>query len=215
MTKLKEKKKEIKRKEEKITKVPWNWIAGIIIVIIIVLIAYFAFFNKPYYEDKNPARPYYGKPAAKVLVEEFSDFQCPACGQAFILIKPIIEQYKDRIKFEYKHFPLTSLHPNAFPAAVAAECALDQNKFWEMYNLLFQNQQNLSKENFLNFASQLKLNEESFKACIESGAKDKYVNADKAEGEKRGMQGTPTFFVNGKKLDNWSQIKSEIENALK
>jgi protein-disulfide isomerase len=214
MTKLKEKKKEIKPKE-KATNAPWNWVAGIIIVIIIALIAYLAFFNKPAYEDKNPARPYYGNPNAKLLVEEFSDFQCPACGQAYILNSPVIEEFKDKIKFEYKHFPLTSLHPNAFPAAVAAECALDQGKFWEMYNLLFKNQQNLSKENLLNFASQLKLNEESFKACIESGVKDKYVNADKAEGEKRGLQGTPTYFVNGKKLDNWTLLKSEIEKALR
>ncbi|MEW6295612.1 MAG: thioredoxin domain-containing protein [Candidatus Diapherotrites archaeon] len=213
MTKLKEKKKEIKREKGQ-TKIPWSIIGGIIIVIIIALVAYLAFFNKPAYEDKHPARPYYGNPNAKVLVEEFSDFQCPACGQAFILNSPVIEEFKDKIKFEYKHFPLNSLHPNAFPAAVASECALDQNKFWEMYELLFKNQQNLSKENLLNFASQLKLNEESFKACIESGVKDKYVNADKAEGEKRSVQGTPTYFVNGKKLDNWTQLKSEIENVL-
>ena len=214
MPKLKEKKKEIKPRKEKEQAVPWNWIAGIIIVAIIVLIVYFYFFNKPYYEDKHPARPYLGNPEAKVLVEEFSDFQCPACGQAYVLTKPIIEQFKDRIKFEYKHFPLTSLHPNAFLAAIASECALDQNKFWEMYNLLFQNQQNLGKEGLLNFAGQLKLNEELFKNCIESGVKDKYVNADKAEGEKRGVQGTPSFFINGKKLDNWAQLKSEIEKAL-
>jgi len=145
--------------------------------------------------------PQIGPNNAKVTIVEFSDFQCPYC-QRFRddTFDALFEKYGDDIRFVYRDFPLSSLHPQAQKAAEAAECANDQGKFWEMHDLLYENQALLAEDLYLDLAEELKLDTEQFADCLDS---DKYadeVTADQQDGASYGVSGTPTFFINGWKL---------------
>src|SRR3989338_8919376 len=98
-----------------------------------------------YHADKGPS-------LAAVTIEEWGDFQCPACGTAYRALKPVFAQYEDRVHFVYRHFPLTSIHPLAFNAATASECAADQDKFWEFHDQLYEGQPDLKKSDFLRYS---------------------------------------------------------------
>jgi protein-disulfide isomerase len=137
----------------------------------------------------------------------YGDFQCPVCSEFFVIENAIFEKYKDQIKFTYRHYPLDTIHPNARAAHRAAEAAGLQNKFFEMHDLLYQNQKVWSdssnpKTIFEAYAEQLGLDINKFKADYESQIVNSTINADKNEGTGKGVQGTPTYFINGKKLDN-------------
>jgi len=170
--------------------------------------------DKPVYENINSPRPYLGQAEAIVLVEEFSDFQCPACKSAQDSLKNVVAKYGDRIRFEYKHFPLTTIHPQAFRAALASECANDQGKFWEYHDTLFSNQPNFSRAELLAYAESLGLEINSFTACLDARAKNDLVRADMAEASSRRISGTPTFFVNGQLVQNWGQLDQVVAAAL-
>ena len=150
-----------------------------------------------------------GKGTTGVKLVEYGDFQCPACEAYEPVVEQVRAQYGDKIQFQFRNFPLTSLHQNAFAAARAAEAAAIQNKFWEMHDLLY-NQGNWqqwtnasSPETFFNqYATQLGLNVDKFKQDYKSTAVNDLINADMAEGNRLGITGTPTFFVNGRKIDN-------------
>lgn len=146
--------------------------------------------------------PRLGNPNAKVVIIEFSDFQCPYCKKfATETLPKIIENYGDKILFVYRDFPL-EFHELAFNASVAANCAREQGKFWEYHDILFERQaewaNNASK--FIDYAKELELDVEAFKACIESGKYIEEVKKDFLDGLHAGVDGTPTFFVNGKKV---------------
>src|SRR3990172_4191105 len=117
--------------------------------LVIVVIAYAMYVNifatKAVYPETYIPKPYEGNTSAKVVFTEYSDFQCPACGYAEPIIRTLRSEYKDRIAFRYVHFPLTSIHPNAFPSAEASECANDQGQFWQYHDKLFENQKDLGK----------------------------------------------------------------------
>jgi len=147
----------------------------------------------------DDGRPFKGNSDAKILVVEYSDFQCPACGAAYEPTKNIVNEFADKIRFEYRHFPL-SYHIFAFKAAVAAEAAGDQGKFWGYHDKLYENQEHLLKEDLIKYAEELELDIEKFKATLESNEKDEIIIADSQEGQKAGVNATPTFFVNGKKV---------------
>jgi len=157
-------------------------------------------------------RPYKGNPDAKVVVVQYSDFQCPACGAAYEKTKNIVNEFQDKIKFEYKHFPL-SYHVFAYKAAVAAEAAGDQGKFWEYHDLLYENREHLLKEDLIKYAEELNLDTEKFTATLESDEKNSLIDADYQQGVKDGVQGTPSFFVNGKKVP-LSQLRQTIIDEL-
>lgn len=162
-------------------------------------------------------RPIKGSPEAKLVLEEFSDFQCPACKSAQPIVDEVIKTFGERIQFKYRHYPLITIHPQAFRAALAAECANDQGKFWEYHDLLFANQPNFSRDDLLTYARQLQLNidgDHGFAACLDARAKTEVVRADMREGEKRGVRGTPTFFLNGEAIADWSQLKNIIQAKL-
>ncbi|HRN70564.1 MAG TPA: thioredoxin domain-containing protein [Candidatus Woesebacteria bacterium] len=150
----------------------------------------------------------------KVLVK-FSDFQCPACAQYHnILLKELAKdkEVTDNITFVYKHFPLDTPHPHAREAAYAAEAAGKQGKFFETHDLLFANQNSWSGESdpvetFVGYAKELKLNEEQFRKDMSSKEVQDKVQNDFLLGNKVGVQGTPTFFLNGKKLNNVGTIE--------
>jgi protein-disulfide isomerase len=142
----------------------------------------------------------------------YGDFECPACAQYFPIEKQVTEKYNDQIKFTFRHYPLDSIHPNARGAHRAAEAAGKQGKFFEMHDLLYENRnQWVELSNgmpaFEQFATDLGLNIEQFKSDFEAEQTNATINADKKEGNSKDVSGTPTYFVNGKKIDN-SQLTS-------
>lgn len=188
----------------------------IIIALIILIAAVHWFITRPTYDDVYTPKPIKGNADATVKITEFSDFQCPACGAAVPTVQKIMEEYGDRVSLEYKHFPLTSVHAFAFNAAEASECANDQGKFWEMHNIMFENQESLSIGSLKDYAETIGLDTEKFDNCLDSNAKAKYVTADFNEGIGKGVDSTPSFFVNGEKIASWKYelFVAAIEAAL-
>jgi protein-disulfide isomerase len=139
--------------------------------------------------------PTTGATMRKILLVEFSDFQCPYCATATVNVRKFMAKHKDKVTLVYKHFPLTQAHPQALPAAKAAWAAHKQGKFWEYHDGLFANQSKLGEEFYLQLAQQLKLDIKRFKA--DYAAADNSIVADYSLGRKLGVSGTPSFVLNG------------------
>jgi protein-disulfide isomerase len=149
--------------------------------------------------------PIIGNPNAPVTIIEFSDFQCPFCARFHIQTLPaIIEEYinEDKVKLVFRDFPIQSIHPNALPASVAAECANEQGKFKEMHNILFEKQNEWSKQNidnaiilFNQYALEIQLEEEKFDSCLRNGKYIEEIQKDLSDGRAYGISGTPGFFI--------------------
>ncbi len=161
----------------------------------------------------SPAR---GRDSAKVTIVEFSDYQCPFCGQAESLVSQVLEAYPDDVRLVFKQFPLTSIHPQAMPASKAALAAGRQGKFWEMHRLIFENQRALGPEKFVEFAEQLSLDVPQFQKDMESPEIMAQITREMQEAKAADVTGTPTLFVNGKRLMNRSfdGFKQMIEASL-
>ena len=129
----------------------------------------------------------------------FSDFQCPFCSRAVPTLKQIEDKYKGKVRIAFKHLPLP-FHDKAQLAAEASMAANEQGKFWEYHDKLFANQQALDRPSLEKYAQELGLNMAKFKAALDSGKYKKKVEDDAKQGAAVGASGTPTFFVNGKKL---------------
>ncbi len=143
-----------------------------------------------------------GDADAPVTIIEFSDYECPFCGRFFSQTLPEIKkEYIDKglVKLVYRDFPL-SFHPNAQKAAEAAECAGDQGSYFEMHDKIFENQQAIGVANLKAYAADLGLNTVAFSNCLDSGKYAQEVRDDTADGQAAGVSGTPSFFINGKKL---------------
>ena len=132
-----------------------------------------------------------------IEIIEFSDFQCPVCGQQEPVLQKILNEYGDKVKLFYKNFPL-SMHKNSFNAALASMCANEQDKFWEYHDVLFENQIALDKTSLRRYAQQINLDMEQFNSCLDSEKYKKEIEKDINEGKKAGVEGTPTFFINNK-----------------
>ena len=164
----------------------------------------------------------FGKKDSKVVLIEYGDFQCPGCGGIHPTIKKVTEKYKDQIAFVFRNFPIASKHPNARAAAAAVEAAGLQGKYWEMHNMVFESQaswENLTANDrgnfFIDYAKQLHLDESKFKADMESENTSQKINYDQALGKKAGVEATPTFFLNGKKIgDNVWGKEETLESTL-
>jgi protein-disulfide isomerase len=160
-----------------------------------------------------------GNDSAKVVVVEFSDFQCPYCGNAAKdAVAQIERDYVNtgKVKLVFKHFPLP-FHQYAAKAAEAAECAKDQGKFWEMHDKLFSNQAALTVDDLKRYASDLGLNTAEFNQCLDSGAKIQFVHNDVNYGTQLGVTGTPTFYINGNQIvgaQPYATFKQAIDTAL-
>ncbi len=163
-----------------------------------------------------------GATDAAVALIEYSDFQCPACRNYYQLFDQLAEEYSDSVTFVYRNFPLRAIHPNAQAAAEAAEAAALQGKFWEMYEQLFANQNTWAEESdptdtFMSYAQDIGLDVEQFTADLESSTVTDKVNADYRSGTAAQVNATPTFFLNGEKLDNPTSIddfRTEIDAAI-
>ncbi|MBI4483393.1 MAG: DsbA family protein [Acidobacteria bacterium] len=142
--------------------------------------------------------PFKGDKNAKVAFIEFSDYQCPFCARYFRETLPQIEKdyiQTGKIKYGFRHFPIESIHPEAFKASEAANCAADQGKYWEMHDRLFAHPDALGLKDLSEHAQALKIDLPSFQQCLESGKKATEVRKDIADGMKAGVRGTPTFFL--------------------
>lgn len=140
-------------------------------------------------------------PNASVTVVEYADLQCPACRATNEqVVKPLLSQYGDRIRYEYRHFPLSSIHQYAFPAAEAAECAADQGRFWEFIEKAYERQDELDESALSDWAASLDIDMDLFRQCVQSRTKRQIVLNDYKEGRKAGVKGTPSFFVNGENV---------------
>jgi protein-disulfide isomerase len=142
--------------------------------------------------------PVKGNVDAPVTLIEYSDYDCPFCARNYREVLPLIqEQYIDtcKVKFVMRENPLVTLHRDAFNASMAAQCAGDQGKYWEMHNMLFENQKKLQLDNLKSFAASLELDETVFNDCLDSKKHEKTVQQDLASGAKLGIRGTPGFVL--------------------
>jgi len=143
----------------------------------------------------------FGNPDAAIELLEYGDYECPYCGRAYPIVKDIQQQLGRELKFVFRNFPLRKIHPNAFMASIATEAAGLQDKFWEMHDIIFENQKTLDTENIFLFAGKLGLEIELFKNDIQQKSLIDKVEKDFESGIRSGVNRTPTFFINGKKYD--------------
>jgi protein-disulfide isomerase len=142
-----------------------------------------------------------GLPEARLELVEFGDYQCPHCGVAYPIIKQIQKKLGKKLKFIFRNFPLSEAHPSAFGAAVATEAAAKQDRFWEMHDILFENQSSLVQQAILKYARKLGLAPMEFENDLEDASLSAKVEADFESGIKSGVNGTPSFFINGHKFN--------------
>jgi protein-disulfide isomerase len=138
-----------------------------------------------------------GNPAAECSLVEFGDYECPYCGAAYPIVKRLQKHFGKRLSFVFRNFPMAQIHPWAEPAAEVAEFAGVHGKFWEMHDLLFENQLRLDEALFMNLADDLDLSTSQLQTAIANHTYRARVWADFAGGARSGVNGTPTFFING------------------
>ena len=147
----------------------------------------------------------FGNENAPLELVEYGDYECPHCGRAYPIVKDITRQMGDHLKFVFRNFPLSNVHPHAVSAAVATEAAALQGKYWEMHDIIFENQQTLEAAHLFLFAHKVGLDLERFKTDIQDPALNDKVEKDFYGGLRSGVNATPTFYINGQKYDgDWS-----------
>ncbi len=154
----------------------------------------------------DPAR-LRGSASAPIMLVEFSDFQCPYCRQVQPTLRDLLAKYTGRLSLAYRDMPLQQIHPQAQLAAEASRCALEQGKFWEYHDLLF-NSPKLDRDTLLELSRTLKLNDKQFESCLASGKFRAGVQHDLQEGMRAGVSGTPGFFINGIPLSGAQPLES-------
>jgi len=158
-----------------------------------------------------------GPPDAPVTLVEYGDYECPYCGEAYPVVKALQERLGDQICFVFRNFPLAQAHPHAEEAAEAAEAAASQGKFWEMHDLLYENQDALEPEDLVKYARALRLELPRFVLEMREHVYKERVREDFRSGVRSGVNGTPTFFINGVRHDGPFDLRSllaAIEEAV-
>ncbi len=158
-----------------------------------------------------------GPANAPVTLVEYGDYECPHCGRAYPIVKEVQKKMGERLRFVFRNFPISNIHPNAELAAEAAEAAGAQGKFWEMHDLLYENQDSLGGDLILQLAKTLHLNTKQLTEDIEKRKYRDHVKKDFMGGVKSGVNGTPTFFINEIRYDNsWDEdsLVSALEAAI-
>lgn len=208
-------------------------LAGIGLITVGIMGAGIFFLSKPASTDLSDARQVNqsilvkadssqtGPVDAKVTLVEFGDFQCPACAQTLPTVQKLKNEYKDKVNFVFRHYPLPQ-HKNAVIAAMASEAAGEQNKFWEMHDMLYENQTEWAEtekplEHFLKYAKELSLDMNKFKKAVEDEKFKDKVLRDEGDGAAAQIRYTPTFFINGRIVEGSSSfeiLKSGIDTEL-
>jgi protein-disulfide isomerase len=158
---------------------------------------------KPEVSDKDHAS---GSAKAPVTLVEYGDYECPHCKRAYPIIKDIQERLGKRLRFVFRNFPLNESHPHAFMAAVSAEAAAKQDKFWEMHDIIYEHQDHLEMDDLLDYAKQIGLDIRQFAKDLRDKTVSSKVEDDFDSGLRSGVNGTPTFFINGKRYNgDWER----------
>lgn len=155
-----------------------------------------------------------GNVNAVIELVEYGDYQCPHCGRAYPIIKIIQERLGNDLKFIFRNFPLSEIHPQAKVAAVASEAAASQGKFWNMHDIIFENQDRLHSSALMEYAKLIGLDTLQFKDDLSNNELLKKVEADFESGIRSGVNGTPAFFINGQKY-NGSWEEDVLEEYIK
>nr|WP_294862187.1 DsbA family protein [uncultured Fluviicola sp.] len=148
----------------------------------------------------NDADHIQGNPDAEIEFVEYGDYQCPHCGRAYPIIKNLQEKLGDRMKFVFRNFPLEKIHPQAMQAAIVSEAAALQGKYWEMHDLIFENQKRI-RIDLDSYAERLGLDTEQFKQDILKPELQEKIKADFYGGMRSGVNATPSFYINGQKFE--------------
>jgi protein-disulfide isomerase len=183
-----------------------NMVALTVFAVIVILVV--GFWNNwwglfsPEAQGPTATTPISGEPVkgsvdAPVTIVEFSDFECPFCAQFYRATYPQLQELIDQgeVRLVFKNFPLTQSHPNAMDAAIAGECAYEQDSFWEYHDRIFQNQNQLGSLDYVSLAGELGLDEEQFATCMNAPGTESEVREDMQEGRDAGITGTPGFLV--------------------
>jgi protein-disulfide isomerase len=170
----------------------------------------------PTYNIATDDQPTKGNASATVTIVEFTDFQCPSCAQLHPVLEKLADEYADRVKFVIRDFPLAQ-HKQALKAAEAAEAAREQGKYWEYVALLFRNQKALETDKLKEYASQLSLDRVKFDQALDTGRFADKVQRDLQDGNKLGVNSTPTVFINGRSISDrsYEATKKMIDAALR
>jgi protein-disulfide isomerase len=159
-----------------------------------------------------------GPATAPVTLVEYGDYECPYCGQAYPIVKELQQRMGDTMRFVFRNFPLTEIHPHAGLAAQAAEAAGDQGHFWPMHDLLFEHQRALDLAHLARYGNQLGMDPVALGEALERGAFEARVEEDFLSGVRSGVNGTPTFFINGTRYDGtWDlpHLSTAVERAAR
>jgi protein-disulfide isomerase len=172
--------------------------------------------QSPPFSIATDDQPEKGNPKAVVTIVEFTDFECPGCALQYPVLERIVREFKDQVRLVVRDFPL-SQHANARKAAEAAEAAREQGKYWEYAAVLFRNQSELGVDKLRQYATEVGLDRAKFDASLDSGKFAEKVQRDLIDGRKLGVNGTPTIYINGKRVadNSYESVKSAIESVLK
>jgi protein-disulfide isomerase len=190
---------------------------GIVAAVVVVLVGAFIITNHNNPSNSSNSQPtnhVEGQNQDGILLMEYGDYECPYCGQYFPIVKEVESIYSPYIEFQFRNLPLTELHPNAFAGARAAEAAALQNQFWQMHDLLYENQDSWSTASnpvpfFDQYAQQLGLNVSTFEQDFASDQVNNSINADVAAFDKTGAQeATPSFFLDGTQINPTESVAS-------
>ena len=201
---------------------PWKMIAVLAVLSIGGAMLYSNYVSNNINEGITFEKHTKGNTHAAVVLTEYSDFQCPACGQFYPIVEQIIEEKGDSLLLEYKHFPLITIHRNALPAAKASEAAGQQGKFFQMHDKLFENQKEWSGSAnpqiyFNKYAEEIGLDVELFKRHMKSSVIADKVKTEFDEARSLGLSGTPSFFLNGEQMQfkTFEEFVNQIDAAIK
>lgn len=163
----------------------------------------------------NPAvtdRDHTAGPAnASVTLVEYGDFECPHCGRAYPIVEDLRNRMGKRMRFVFRNFPLSEMHPHAEKAAEAAEAAGEQDRFWEMHGMLFRHQNALDLSHLLKYAGEIGIDTQRFSHALSASTFQHRVREDFMSGARSGVNGTPTFFINGARYDGSYDLESLLE----
>lgn len=199
----------------------WKIISGIALLLLGASVVYSQQVSQKANEGVVVEAHIKGNPDSSVTLTEYSDFECPACGQFYPYIKDILNEHGDSIRFEYKHFPLITIHRYAMPAAQAAEAAGQQGEFYAMHDMLFENQSAWSKASspdafFIKYAEEIGLDVPLFKSHLNSSVITDSIKESFSEAQKLGLTGTPSFYLNGEMMTftTYEDFTGQIEQAI-
>jgi protein-disulfide isomerase len=162
----------------------------------------------------NESDHHTGNINANITLVEYGDYQCPYCGRAYPLIKRLLKEKGDEVHFVFRNFPLQEIHPMAFDAALAAEAAALQDKFWQMHDIIFEHQSELTHRRLNEFALELDLDVTKFLNEWQTEENVLRVEGDFESGIRSGVNGTPTFYVNGEKVNTYDETYESLLQAI-